>query len=77
MGLSRFGNGYIGLKRGGLEEPSLFASTWGSEEESKSDKVDGELLVTRPRLPEEEEGELEIKYDLLAGHCSKKPGPKF
>ena len=77
MGLWRFGNGRIGRKRGDTEVPSrssLFASTSGSEE--KSDSV--ESLVTRPRLPESDEDELEIEYDLLAtGRCSKTPSPKF
>jgi hypothetical protein len=64
------------------EEPSLFASSSGSEEESESDieSVDDESLVTQPRLPEEEEDELsvEFEYDLLAGgRCSKTPSPKF
>jgi hypothetical protein len=61
--------------RGEAEEPSLFASSSGSEEESESDREDDEPLVTRPRLPEEDE--LEIEYDLLAGRCSKTPSPKF
>ena len=69
MGLWRFGR-----KRGEPDEPSLFVSSSGSEEESESDRVDDESLVTRPRLPEEEE--LEIEYDLLAGRCSKTPSPK-
>ena len=67
--------------RGEAEEPSLFASSSGSEEESESefesDSVDDESFVTRPRLPDEEEDvELEIEYDLLAGRCSKTPNPK-
>src|ERR1700733_5372479 len=77
MGLWRFGNGRIGRKRGepDSEEPSLFASSSGSgsegesESESESDKVDDEPLVTL-RLPDEED-ELEIECDLLAGRCSK------
>jgi len=77
MGLWCFGNGRFGRMRGGPEEPSLFASSSGSEEESESDTVDDESLVTRPRLPEEEEDELEIEDDLLAGRCSKTPSPKF
>ncbi len=82
MGLWRFGNGRIGRERGEPEEPSLFASSSGSEEESESesesepDRVDDESLVTRPRLPDEED-ELEIECDLLAGRCSKTPSPKF
>jgi hypothetical protein len=76
MGLWRFGNGRIGRKRGEPEEPSPFASSSGSEEESESDRVDDESPVTLPRLPEEED-ELEIEYDLLAGRCSKTPSPKF
>jgi hypothetical protein len=75
MGLWCFGNGRIGRKRG---EASLFASSSGSEDESESesDRADDESLVMRPRLPEDEEDELEIEYDLLAGRCSKTPSPK-
>ena len=77
MGLWRFGSGRFGRKRGEPDEPSLFVSSSGSEEESESesDRVDDESLVTRSRLPEEED-ELEIEYDLLAGRCSKTPSPK-
>jgi len=74
MGLWRFGNGRFGRRRGEPDEPSLSVSPSGSEEESESDRVDDESLVTQPRLPEEDE--LEIEYDLLAGHCSKTPNPK-
>lgn len=80
IGLWRFGNERIGRMRGEPEEPSLFASSSGSEEESESDtveSVDDESLVTRPGLPEEEEDELEIEHDLLAARCSKTPSPKF
>jgi hypothetical protein len=83
MGLWRFGNGRVGRKRGGPEEPSSFASSSsGSEKDSDSDSdsdaVDDESPVTRPRLPEEEEeDELEIEDNLLAGgRCSKTPSPK-
>ena len=79
MGLWRFGSGRFGRKRDEPDEPSLFVSSSRSEEESESesesDRVDDESLVTRPRLPEEED-ELEIEYDLLAGRCSKTPSPK-
>ena len=76
MGLWRFGNGRMGRVRGEPEEPSLFASesSSGSEEDSDSDSVDDESSL--PRLPDEED-ELEIEYDLLAGRCSKTPSPKF
>ena len=81
MGLRRFGNGRIGRMRGEPEEPSPFASSSGSEaseEESESDRVDDESLVSLPRLPEEEVDELEIEDDLLVGgRCSKTPSPKF
>jgi hypothetical protein len=84
IGLWRFGNGRIGRMRGDPEEPPLFASSSGSEEESESESdtvesVDDESLVTRPGLPEEEEeeDELEIEHDLLAARCSKTPSPKF
>ena len=79
IGLWRFGNGRIGRKRGEPKEPSLLASSSRSEseEESESDRVDDESLVTRSRLPDEEVDELEIEYDLLAGLCSKTPSPKF
>ena len=76
IGLGRFGNGRIGRKRGEPEEPSLFASSSGSEEESESDRVDDESLVTLLRLSDEED-ELEIECDPLAGRCSKTPRPKF
>jgi hypothetical protein len=84
MGLWRFGNGRIGRVRGEPEEPSLFTSSSGSEEESEveseseseSERVDDESLVSLVRLPDEED-ELEIEYDLLAGRCSKTPSPKF
>jgi hypothetical protein len=49
----------IGRMRGEPEEPSLFVSSSGSEEESESNRIDDESLVTRPRLPEEEADELE------------------
>ena len=79
MGLWCFGNGRIGRKWGEPEELSLFASSSGSEEdfESDSDRVDdeSESPVTRPRLPEEDEPEIES--DLATGRCSKTPSPKF
>jgi hypothetical protein len=73
MGLWHFGNGSIGRVRGELEQPSLFASSSGSE--SESERLDDES-VTPARLPDEED-ELEIECDLLAGRCSKTPSPKF
>jgi hypothetical protein len=65
MGLWRFGNGRIGRTRGEPEEES--------ESESESDRVDEESLVTLP----DEEDELAIEHDRLAGRCSKTPSPKF
>jgi len=84
-GLWRFGNGRFGRKRGepASGEPSLFASSSGSEEEPEPepepDKLDDKSLVTRPRLPEndDDDDELEIESDLLARRCSKTPSPKF
>ena len=74
MGLWRIGNGRIGRVRGDPKEPSPFASSSGSEEESESEseRVDEVSL----RLPDEED-ELDIEGDLLAGRCSKTPSPKF
>ena len=75
MGSRRFSNGRISRKRG--KEPSLFASSSGSDDdrEFEADRVDDESLVTRSRQDDLED-EVEIEY-FLVDHRSKKPSPKL